>query len=201
MSFSRQYDYLTTPVRYTSYATETTVVSPKKPSPVTSEEAYRFVPIHDKVSDKLVVRLIEAATSKVENYTNYDVTLKTRTAYFLHPRTKIYLPFGIHGAIDWVKAIDGDGHETELVLGTDFIIEGQQKKTIVLKRNYYSVLVQYISGFTEPPDAFIGAILHEYSLLYKNRNDPNQAPRQVINGLSAEARLLLVDGGYINYHG
>jgi hypothetical protein len=201
MSFDRQYNYLTTPVRFTSYATETTVISEKKPSPVTSEEAYLFVPIHDRVSDKLVVRLIEGATAKVENYINLDVTVKTRRAYFKYPRNTIFLPFGIHGAVNSVKSINSDGVETLLTVSTDYVVEGTQKKTIVLKQQHYSVLVEYVSGYSQCPDAIIGAILQEYSLLYKNRNDPNQAPRQVINGLSAEARLLLVDGGYVNYHG
>lgn len=198
MGFFRQYNTITPSIRFTSYATDTKVLSEPAPSPVTSEEAYRFVPIHDKVSDKLVVRLIEGATQKVENYIKRDVTPKLREALFVYPKNRIFLPFGIHGDVLELVEINSEGKETPLQ-EHEYVIEGLETKSIVLKRNMYSVRVTYESGYKDCPDAIVGAILHEYSLLYKNRNDPNQAPRQIINGLSVEARLLLVDGGFVNY--
>jgi hypothetical protein len=201
MSFNRQYHYLTTPVRFTSYATETDVIAETTVPIVSFPEIKTFVPIRDGVDDIVLLRFIKGVTQKIENYIQRDATVKTRQAYYLYPKERLFLPFGVHGDIEFVKSVDSDGTETALVAGTDYHIEGLKFKTLRLNNSHYSIITQFQSGYAQCPDAIIGAILQEFSFQYKNRSDPNQGSRLIVNGLTVEARNLLVDGGFVNYHG
>jgi hypothetical protein len=109
------------------------------------------------------------------------------------------LPYGVHGTITSVVAIDADNNQKTLVAGDDYTIFGIEFKGIQLSTYADMLLVTYQSGYGagECPAAIRAAIMQELSLQYKNRQDPNAPGRTVVNNLSVEARNLLMS--YVRY--
>jgi hypothetical protein len=88
---------------------------------------------------------------------------------------------------------DEENVDTTLVSGTDYVVEGMDYKEIrFYNKTGGQILATYVTGYTTCPDAIRGAILQELSFQYKNRQDPNTPSRTSVNGLSLEARHLLL---------
>jgi hypothetical protein len=78
-------------------------------------------------------------------------------------------------------------------------VEGLDRKAIRFNSGHNALNVTYTSGYDVCPELIKGAILQELSLQYKNRQDSSQPSRTSVNGLSIEARHLLVSGGLYEY--
>jgi hypothetical protein len=182
-----------------TYPTQTIVTDDPHQYVITLGNAKEMLPVNTDVHDTLITMLIEATTDQIERYINRDTYQRTRQSMYLRPAPIIYLPYGIHGNVTSVVAIDADGNQTTLIANNDYRVFGIEFKAIQLSIFADMLLVTYQSGYGagECPAAIRGAIMQELSLQYKNRQDPNAPGRTVVNNLSVEARNLLMS--YVRY--
>lgn len=194
-----QYGSLTGSRVYRRYASGTKVLTVPAGLAVPLSLAKDVLRKYDTADDTHIELLIKATTEQVERACKTDFRRKERLAYWLYPKPVIQLPYGPHESVTEVKAINESGEETVLVEGEDYEVDGLDTFTISTNRYYHALEVIYQSGYDPCPDAVKGAIIQELSFQYKNRNDPNVGTITIINGLTAEARSLLIAGGYFSY--
>lgn len=197
--FSRQYSSLTGSQTFSRFADQTKVLEKPIGVVLTLESVKNFLRKRDDTDNEHILILLRGVTDQIERYCGVDLVTKTRLAYWKFPFSTISLPYGIHGDVLSVIGIDSQGDGHTLVSGVDYTVEGVDYKEIVLHRSFLSVTVTYKSGFDSCPEAIKAAILQELSFQYKNRSDANMGRIILVNGLTAEARNLLVAGGYYRY--
>jgi uncharacterized phiE125 gp8 family phage protein len=172
---------------------DTRITVPAVELPLTVAEAMSFLRIYDVQDADFLGMLLSAITDQVERYIGSDTQLKTRQSYWERTGGYVVLPYGPHGAVTSVVSRDEDNVDTTLVAGTDYVVEGMgYKKIRFYNKTGGQILATYQSGYTNCPDAIRGAILQELSFQYKNRQDPNTPSRISVNGLTLEARQLLL---------
>jgi hypothetical protein len=180
---------------YNTWPSEIIVTEDEHNYPVGLGEAKAMLPVNTTVHDTLIGLLIAGTTGQVERYIGRDTYPKIRTAQYERPSNVISLPYGVHGDVTSVQAIDTEGNITTLTPSVDYIVEGIEFKRIRFKGiGAYMLRVSFESGYGagECPEEIRAAIMQELSLQYKNRQDPNAPGRVVINNLSVEARNLLI---------
>jgi hypothetical protein len=189
----REMDSLTGAYSVNTWPTETITSTDPKDYVLTLGNAKEMLPVNTDVHDSLITMLIEATTEQVERYIARDTYKRQRTSYYERPANQIWLPYGVHGNVISVTAIDEDNNETVLTSGADYTVFGLEFKAIRLSTGAPYLRVVYESGydFGACPAAIKAAIMQELSLQYKNRQDPNAPGRTVVNNLSVEARNLL----------
>jgi uncharacterized phiE125 gp8 family phage protein len=196
--FARQYGSLTGSVAFQYFPEQTVVLTQATSTPVSLSEAKNFLRVYDDIDDTSIGALLVGVTQQVENYIGRDTTPRVRVSLWKRPKFQISIPRVPVGTIVSVVNIDTAGNETT-VDPSDYVVEGLDRKMIRLSSSHNSLKVTYNSGYTTCPDAIKGAILQELSLQYKNRQDSSQPSRTSVNGLSIEARHLLVGGGLYEY--
>jgi len=180
---------------FNTWPSEITVGEGKRNYPVGLGEAKAMLPVNTDMHDTLIGLLIAGTTGQVERYIGRDTYPKERVAQYERPATVINLPYGPHGSVASVQAIDSDGNITTLTASTQYIVEGIEFKRIrLIGVGAYMLRVTYASGYGagECPEEIRAAIMQELSLQYKNRQDPNAPARTVVNNLTIEARNLLL---------
>jgi uncharacterized phiE125 gp8 family phage protein len=180
---------------FNTWPSEITVGEGERIYPVGLGEAKAMLPVNTDMHDTLIGLLIAGTTGQVGRYIGRDTYRKTRVAQYERPATVINLPYGPHGAVASVQAIDSDGNATTLTPSVDYIVEGIEFKRIrLIGVGAYMLRVTYASGYGagECPEEIRAAIMQELSLQYKNRQDPNAPARTVVNNLTIEARNLLL---------
>jgi len=178
-----------------TWPSEIIVTDGERNYPVGLGEAKAMLPVNTDMHDTLIGLLIAGTTGQVERYIGRDTYPKERVAQYERPATVINLPYGPHGAVESVQAIDSDGNITTLTPSVDYIVEGIEFKRIrLIGVGAYMLRVTYASGYGagECPEEIRAAIMQELSLQYKNRQDPNAPARTVVNNLTIEARNLLL---------
>jgi uncharacterized phiE125 gp8 family phage protein len=198
MMFARQYGSLTGAVAYQYFPEQTVIVSQDTFTPVTLAEAKNFLRVYDDVDDTSIQSLLVGVTQQVEQYIGKDTTPRVRLSFWSRPKQLISIPRSPVGTITNVTEVSRDGTE-QVVLATEYVVEGLDLKSIRFSHSYNALKVTYNSGYDNCPDAIKGAILQELSLQYKNRQDSAQPSRTSVNGLSIEARHLLLGGGFYDY--
>lgn len=196
--FDRQFDSLTGVPNSSTYPNQTIIV-PNTISELTAvslEEAKSILPVYDNNSDGFITSLIRAVEEQVGRYIKIDLTRRQRTSYWKNPLPKLTLSFGPHGNITEVMTKDAFGNATTLTAGTNYNVYGLQYKEVVITSNPAPIdtaYVTYWSGYEdgECPDAIRMACIQELNFQYKNRQDANQPSITIINGLTAESRMLL----------
>lgn len=197
-----QYDSLTgswTPQRFPS---QTKIVSVIGELPLTLLQVKDFLRVSDasgdfsdSYDDAYIDLMLTGVTDQVERYIGIDTYLKSRQSYWERVGGWVQLPYGPHTTISAVVSIDDDGNEQTLVFGSDYTVSGMDYKKIhfIQFPNRY-LRVTYTSGYAnnECPFAISAAVMQEISFQYKNRQDPNTPSRISVNGLSLEARQLLL---------
>lgn len=196
---ARQYGSLTGSRVFTRYATGTKVLTEPSDLAVPLALMKDVLRKYDSNDDAHITLLIKAVTEQVERYCGYDFRPKERLSYYLYPKPDISLPRGPHATITEVKAINELGDETVLTLDEDYYVDGFQQFDLRLRRYYHALEIEHSSGYENIPDAVQEAIIQEVSFQYKNRNDPNMGRVTSVNGLTLEARHLLLSGGLYRY--
>ena len=143
--------------------------------------------------DKLVGDLVKSVTAQIERISRYDLSRKTRRAYWERPGYLLRLPYGPHYQIIEVVGIDMDGVETVFVEDTDYRVEGMDQKSIRIldPHSAVSIEVEFESGYAECPPELASAVQAQVSMLFKNRQDPTVPLRMMENGLCPEAYSLV----------
>ena len=196
--FGRQFDSLSGVPNSSIYPNQTIIV-PNTISELTAvslEEAKAILPVYDNNSDGFITSLIRAVEEQVGRYIKIDLTKRQRTSYWKNPFPKLRLSFGPHGTITQVQTRDRFGTSTNLTVGTNYLVYGLEYKDIEITSNpapIDTVYVTYWSGYEdgECPEAIKMACIQELNFQYKNRQDANQPSIAIINGLTAESRMLL----------
>jgi uncharacterized phiE125 gp8 family phage protein len=196
--FARQYGSLTGAIAYQYFPEQTVVLTQSVGTPVTLAEAKNFLRVYDTIDDTSIQSLLVGVTQQVEQYIGRDTTPRTRMSYWARPKMLISIPRIPVTSITSIVEVQRDGSEVALD-PSDFVVEGLDRKSIRLTSSYNSLKVTYASGYATCPEVIKGAILQELSLQYKNRQDSSQPSRTSVNGLSIEARHLLVSGGLYEY--
>jgi uncharacterized phiE125 gp8 family phage protein len=196
--FARQYGSLTGAIAYQYFPEQTVVITQSLGTPVTLAEAKNFLRVYDTIDDTSIQSLLVGVTQQVEQYIGRDTTPRTRMSYWARPKMLISIPRIPVTSITSIVEVQRDGSEVALD-PSDFVVEGLDRKSIRLTSSYNSLKVTYASGYATCPEVIKGAILQELSLQYKNRQDSSQPSRTSVNGLSIEARHLLVSGGLYEY--
>jgi uncharacterized phiE125 gp8 family phage protein len=194
MSFTvRERDSLTGAWTPQIYPVDTRVTVAPTQLPLTVAEAMSFLRIYDTIDADYIGMLISAITDQVERYIGIDLQSKTRQSYWQRTGGYVVLPYGPHTSVSAVVSRDEENVDTTLVSGTDYVVEGMDYKEIrFYNKTGGQIIATYVTGYTTCPDAIRGAILQELSFQYKNRQDPNTPSRTSVNGLSLEARHLLL---------
>jgi uncharacterized phiE125 gp8 family phage protein len=196
--FASQYGSLTGAVAYQFFPDQTDIVSQDTMTPVSLSEAKNFLRVYDNVDDTSIQAILVGVTQQIEQYIGKDTTTRVRLSFWSRPKLSIAIPRSPVIAVTSVVAVSADGTETTIP-ADDYTVVGLSKKIIRFNHGYPSLKVTYTSGYTVCPDAIKSAILQELSLQYKNRQDSSQPSRTSVNGLSIEARHLLVSGGFYEY--
>jgi uncharacterized phiE125 gp8 family phage protein len=175
------------------YPVSTRVTVPPTQHPVTVDGAMSFLRIYDTIDADFIGVLLSGVTDQVERYIGIDLQSKTRQSYWERTGGYVVLPYGPHTSVIAVVSRDEDNNDTTLVSGSDYVVTGMDYKQIrFYNKTGGQILATYVSGYEECPDAIRAAILQELSFQYKNRQDPNMAVRTSVNGLTLEARHLLL---------
>lgn len=198
MMYARQYGSLTGAVAYQFFPDQTDIVSQATFTPVSLAEGKNFLRVYDDTDDTSIQALLVGVTQQIEQYIGKDTTTRVRLSFWSRPKLSIAIPRSPVTAVTSVVSVSADGTETT-VPTSDYTVLGLSKKIIRFSHGYPSLKVTYTSGYTTCPEAIKGAILQELSLQYKNRQDSSQSSRTSVNGLSIEARHLLVAGGFYEY--
>jgi uncharacterized phiE125 gp8 family phage protein len=198
MMFARQYGSLTGAVAYQYFPEQTVIVSQDTFTPVTLAEAKNFLRVYDDVDDTSIQSLLVGVTQQVEQYIGKDTTPRVRLSFWSRPKQLIAIPRSPVGTITNITQVNRDGTE-QVVDATEYVVEGLDIKSVRFNHGYNALKVTYNSGYVSCPDAIKGAILQELSLQYKNMQDSAQPSRTSVNGLSIEARHLLLGGGFYEY--
>jgi len=199
---SRRYDSLTGVWTPSVYPSQTIITAPPSDLPVSLATVKNALPVYDTADDNYITILIGAVTEQISRYIGIDPIRLTRQSLWYRPFTDNYLDYGIHGTVSSVISQAEDGTNTTLTEGTDYYIQGIDFKRIRLINmglNGVFLLATYQSGYEAGscPEAIQAAIIQEVSLQYKNRQDPDLPSRVSVNGLSIEARHLLLP--YLRY--
>lgn len=191
---ARQYGSLSGTPLIQALPTQVVVVTGASNQVVTTEEMKLFIGnVNNAVYNNLIDALILAVTAQIERITKYDLQPKVRKAYYPNAGYNLQLPYGIHGEVTEVKAIDEDGAETALVEDVNYYVEGMSLKTVRLTNNVHGryFTVEFESGFEECPPELKQAVIQQVSMQYKNRQDPTVPLRMMENGLCPEAYSLV----------
>lgn len=199
---SRQWQTLTGTWTPQTYPAQTDISVAPADWAVTLAEAKQFLRLSSAHDDNYVALLVEGISEQIERYIGMDTYIRTRRSYWERAGWDLELPYGPHGTISSVVSIDEDGTETTLTVNSDYYVQGMTTKRIRLLSGIAGgsfIRVTYESGYAanECPYAIRAAILQELSLQYKNRQDSNTPSRVSVNGLSLEARHLLLP--YMSY--
>jgi uncharacterized phiE125 gp8 family phage protein len=196
--FARQYGSLTGAIAFQYFPEQSIVVSQATSTPVLLSDAKNFLRVYDDIDDPSIGALLVGVTQQVENYIGKDTTPRVRMSYWARPKLEVAIPRAPITSIVSVVEVRRDGTEVT-VDPSEYVVEGLERKTIRFASGLASVKVTYNSGYATCPEVIKGAILQELSLQYKNRQDSSQPSRTSVNGLSIEARHLLVAGGLYEY--
>lgn len=198
---ANQYDSLTGSWTPQLYPIQTRIVSVSGELPLTLLQVKDFLratdgtnTFDDTYDDQYIALINGGATDQVERYIGTDTHLKTRQSYWERVGREVWLPYGPHTSVTSVLSVDEEGVETALT-SADYVVIGMDLKKIRFTNFIGPFLkVTYVSGYADNtcPFAISAAILQEVSLQYKNRQDPNTPSRISVNGLSLEARQLLL---------
>lgn len=164
---------------YCEYTTSITLA-------VTVDQAKAELPVYDTQSDAQIQRKIFAVQTMIERYINRDATPRTRIAYWSLPQEVIYLPYGPHLSTITVKQRPSsrDDYETKTVDEDYWIVDDTlQFKAIELSKQQ-PTQVTFISGPGSVSEQLQEAILQEVSFQFKNRNDPDLEPPEMVGGIS-----------------
>ena len=194
---SRRYDSLTGVWTPSVYPQQTIITVKATDLPVTLAEVKNALPVFDSADDNYIALLINAVTDQIRRYIGQDIVQVTRQSMWFRPYRDNYLSYGPHGTVTSVISQSEDGTNTTLVSGSDYYVQGLDFKRIRLINfglNGVYLLATYQSGYTgdNVPEAMKAAIIQEVALQYKNRQDPDLPSRVSVNGLSLEARHLLM---------
>lgn len=198
MSYSRQYGSLTGSRTFSMFASQTKVLSTPNTIAVKLEVVKNALRKSNDADNEHILMLLRGVVEQIENYCQLDFSAKSRRSLWTNPSQELVLPFGVHDTITSVVAIDSDAERTTLT-SADYKVFGDDFKNIMLNRQYYNVEVTHSSGYVTAPNAVQAAIIQELSFQYKNRNDPNMGRIVSVNGLTLEARHLLMSGGFYRY--
>lgn len=194
---SRRFDSITGVWTPSVYPSQTKITVQASDLPVSLATVKNALPVYDTADDNYITLLIGGVTEQISRYIGVDPVKLTRQSLWYRPFTDNYLDFGVHGAVSSVVSQAEDGTNTTLTEGTDYYIQGIDFKRIRLINmgiNGVFLLATYESGYEagSVPEAIQAAIIQEVSLQYKNRQDPDLPSRVSVNGLSIEARHLLM---------
>ena len=124
--------------------------------PVTLAEITNYVKLDESITaeNTLITDMITAARQLVEEETNLSFGTKTIEAYFYRDEIsenfgdndnsngfQFILPYSPHSLVSKVTAIDSNGAETDLVLGTDYRIRGNFFFEVKLMTSFFNNLV------------------------------------------------------------
>lgn len=196
--FSRQFDTLTGVSCMSNWATQTIIVAQSDFTILTVGEAKNILPVWDGESDAHITTLVTAVQEQIGRYIKFDLTRRTRQSYYNNPYNLLKVSFGPHYDISSVVLKDKYGNSETLTAGVDYVVygdDGYYKQIEILQRpiSGNQFYVTYESGHAagDCPDAIRMACVQELNLQYKRRQDGNQQPVTIINGLTAESRVLL----------
>lgn len=196
--FTRQFDSLSGVPTSSYWPTQTVTTEESDFTVLTVGEAKNILPVWDGESDAHITALVTAVQEQIGRYIKIDLTRRTRQSYWNNPYNLLKLSFGPHYTISSVILKDKYGNSATLTAGTDYVVlgdDGYYKQIEILQRpiSGNQFYVTYQSGYDagDCPDAIRMACIQELNLQYKRRQDGNQQPVTIINGLTAEARVLL----------
>lgn len=196
--FPRQFDSLTGVPSSSNWPTQTVVTSKSDFTVLEINQVKNMLPVWDGESDYHITMLIQSVQEQIGRYIKIDLTRRTRQSYWNNPFNLLKLSFGPHYTVTSVVQKDMYDNSATLVEGTDYVIlgdDGFYKQIQILQRpitgnQFY---VTYESGYDEGdcPETIQMACAQELNLQYKRRQDGNQQPVTIVNGLTVEARVLL----------
>jgi uncharacterized phiE125 gp8 family phage protein len=189
-----QFDSITGTVAYSATPQSCVIVTPPLSPLVTIDEAKVWLR-NDRVSydNRDIEIMIAAITEQLERACRIDFAERTRLAEWINPQRRIYLPYGVHGAINSVTAFDIEGNSRVLTT-SEYNVVGLPGafRSIDLLTTAHRVQVEFVSGyaFSVVPAAFLAAIRHELTLTMNYRSG-QPVNRAVQGGMSIEARQML----------
>lgn len=198
---SRQYGSLTGARTFQLFPSDNEVVSVDDENylAIPLQEAKKVLRVKTDADDVFIESLIRGVTDQIERHIGRDIQPKVRLAYWSRPNFYVKLTHPPVNEIVSVVNVDEDGNEEELASDSYTVTGLAFDRAIHFSQKPHILKVQYECGYAKCPDAVKAAIHQELALQYKNRNDPNSPQVVSVNGLSIEARHLLVSGGYYEY--
>ena len=151
---------------------------------ITEAEYQEYLRFDGSDQSEVINTFIESAIREAEAYCNASFGNKSFTVHYNQVTTgkALYLPFAPILNVTSVKRIKSDGTETELVLNSDYYLQGLKRKYITIvsqteSTNTYttpSYLVSYSAGNITPSNTnakIKEAILQIMSDNFENRDD------------------------------
>jgi len=177
-------------------ATESLITVEATDLPITVADAKKWLRVtHDKDDNNIEV-LIQAVTLKIEQLIGRDLMVKTRKERWSKWSRFLYLSYYPVASVTSVSAVEDDGTTTALTLGTDYYVQGLERKFIELinsgNANYIDVV--YTSGASTAssvPDKYKAAIFQELAAQYKNRQSSQDGTIAIVGDLTVQTRMLL----------
>jgi len=182
---SLQFGSLSPTLSFRAYPSEIEIVSSYDQA-VNRPAIEAHLPLYDEQDGNELDRLSRAVQRSVERYTGIDATKRTRVAFWQQPQPVINIPTRpVHQVLSVEQKINN-----QWVAINHYETEGLKQVSIRLQFSR-PTRVMYESGYDTVPDELAQAILQEIAYQYKNRNDPNESPANLINGISEPTRNTL----------
>ncbi len=143
--------------------------------PLNLEEAKNYLKIDFADDDKLLVKMISAATQKFENYTSRVLIAQTwQVTYRQLARVSVTLPIKPVIRLKGIQLVSFDGQTTEYDLEHTELDARISELYFHTFPYGYLVKVQYLAGYgysaEEVPDDIKASLLNHVGYLYENRS-------------------------------
>lgn len=145
--------------------------------PVTLLEAQSFYRVIGSENDAEITRSLAAATEKAEQITNRQLVTATYEGYLDAFKSKVVLPKPPFASVTKVEYIDTDGATQ---LWTDFYMDDVSEPAVLYFDSFPSdvktdgvnnVIITYVCGYDEVPQAINSWILIYGLTLFENREN------------------------------
>lgn len=153
---------------------------------VTRADMKNYLNIDSDLWDLLIDRLIGSATTRLERYTGCSFQQKTLVATFMSVADNVEIPYGPVQTITHVKAIDENGTKTTLTEGSDYVIYGNNFKTINFFESGQSIEIEYVAGYSTLPSDLSLAVMKQVGMDFEYRE--NTAGKTTVTELSNGAK-------------
>ena len=136
--------------------------------------------------DSLIDTLILSATTRLERYTGCSFQTKTLVATFMSVADNVEIPYGPIQSITKVKSIDENGNKILLTEGSDYVIYGNNFKTIKFFEPGQSIEIEYVAGYQILPADLQVAVMKQVAMDFEYRE--NTAGKTTVTELSNGAK-------------